>query len=404
MRIATILKYNPFFTQGAAANRWQGLFLGLLEQGVEIDIFCHGGYSSATEKKEKGNPGLRGLQVRYLTNMVFDSLNKRRFNEYVLKPIATGMLERMVLRAFKEKSYDFLWMDHESEYYQLSLSLKAKFPTTKLFSELSEFLDIHHYNTDNSLQKQRADRRQLVFEEQLLPNLDGIAYMTKALMNHYKALSPSGLASIHLPMTVDLTRFENKDTVDYSQPYIAFLGVMNNQKDGLDVLIQSFSLIAPDFPDFILRLFGFDHPDVAGQQRLIEQLGLEKRIIYHGPVDRNHAVGVMMNASLLVLPRPDSHQAKGGFPTKLGEYLATGNPVCATRVGEIPDYLEDGVSVFFSEPSSIEDFALAMRRALSNPEMAKMVGEKGKAVAKEHFNSKIQSVRLYQFLKDLKDA
>ena len=49
---------------------------------------------------------------------------------------------------------------------------------------------------------------------------------------------------------------------------------------------------------------------------------------------------------MLVLARPDNIQAKGGFPTKLGEYLATGNPVVVTKVGEIPNYLIDGVNAF----------------------------------------------------------
>ena len=50
------------------------------------------------------------------------------------------------------------------------------------------------------------------------------------------------------------------------------------------------------------------------------------------------------------MARPDSRQARGGFPTKLGEYLATGKPVCVTKVGEITVYLEDNVSAFLAEP------------------------------------------------------
>ena len=60
----------------------------------------------------------------------------------------------------------------------------------------------------------------------------------------------------------------------------------------------------------------------------------------------------LCNAKLLALARPDSIQAQGGFPTKLGEYLATGRPVVVTKVGEIPDYLEDGVNAFLSDINS----------------------------------------------------
>jgi glycosyltransferase involved in cell wall biosynthesis len=118
---------------------------------------------------------------------------------------------------------------------------------------------------------------------------------------------------------------------------------------------------------------------------------------------RDAIPSIIGNADLLVLPRPDSKQAQGGFPTKLGEYLATGNPVCATSVGEIPDYLTDNESVFFAQPGSVESFAEAMRRALSDPENAKRVGLNGKKVAQKEFNKDIQAKKLHQFLLELQD-
>ena len=36
---------------------------------------------------------------------------------------------------------------------------------------------------------------------------------------------------------------------------------------------------------------------------------------------------ILTDASILALARPNNVQSQNGFPTKLGEYLATGNPV-----------------------------------------------------------------------------
>ena len=120
-----------------------------------------------------------------------------------------------------------------------------------------------------------------------------------------------------------------------------------------------------------------------------------------GEFSREKIPSFLQNASLLLLPRPDSKQAQGGFPTKLGEYLASGVPVCATTVGEIPNYLTNNESVFFAEPGSIDSFANAMDRALSNPELAKKVGLAGRKVAETHFNKDIQAKILYEFLQSL---
>jgi glycosyltransferase involved in cell wall biosynthesis len=125
---------------------------------------------------------------------------------------------------------------------------------------------------------------------------------------------------------------------------------------------------------------------------------LENRIYYMGSVTRDQIPPIIMNASLLVLSRPDSTQAQGGFPTKLGEYLASGNPVCVTKVGEIPDYLIDNETAFLAEPGSVESFADAIDRALRNPKNAKRVGLNGRRVAEISFNKDIQAKKLYDFL------
>lgn len=204
-------------------------------------------------------------------------------------------------------------------------------------------------------------------------------------------------------MTVDLGRFNGRfmPLPEFKPPYIAFVGVMNNIKDGVDILIDAFASIEQEFPRHKLYLVGPWQPDTPDHLMQIEQLGLENRIFWMKTYPRHTIPAVLSNADLLVLPRPDSKQAQGGFPTKLGEYLATGNPVCATAVGEIPDYLEDGKSVFFSEPGAVESFANAMRRALSNPTLAKRVGTAGKKVAELEFNAAIQSKLLKNYFEEL---
>jgi glycosyltransferase involved in cell wall biosynthesis len=204
-------------------------------------------------------------------------------------------------------------------------------------------------------------------------------------------------------MTVDLRRFDMKqsnktENKELLKPYIIFIGVMNNAKDGIDILIDAFATIAFDYPELFLYLFGFYHYDTPGHLKQINELGLGNRIFYKGEVGRDEIPGILINAELLALPRPDSKQAQGGFPTKLGEYLAIGKPVCVTKVGEIPDYLEDEVSAFMAEPGSVDSFADAMRRTLSDPELAKKVGANGRKIAEQHFNMDIQAVRLYSFL------
>jgi glycosyltransferase involved in cell wall biosynthesis len=101
---------------------------------------------------------------------------------------------------------------------------------------------------------------------------------------------------------------------------------------------------------------------------------------------------------VLALARPRSLQAQGGFPTKLGEYLATGNPVVVTKVGDIPLYLTDNETAFLAEPNDVDSFAKKIEFVLSNPDIAMKVGEAGKRLTQEVFNYKYQANNIVEFI------
>jgi glycosyltransferase involved in cell wall biosynthesis len=300
---------------------------------------------------------------------------------------------------------DITWSSAEYDHFQLIFWLKSRFNNTKYFLEMSEFLDIHRFNTGNILQRKKGDQQQAFFEQKSFYTYDGIALMTRALLRHYESFPGKKPEFLHLPMTVDLDRFEQPAQASIVQnlkkPYIAFIGVMNNQKDGVDILINAFAAIEKDFHKHHLYLFGPYNYDTPGHLKQIKALNLEEKIFWHGEVSRDEVPSILVHADVLTLPRPASKQAQGGFPTKLGEYLASSRPVCVTNVGEIPDYLQDGKSAFFAEPGSSESFASAMRRALSDQENAILVGANGRKVAEKHFNKDIQSKILCDFLQNL---
>jgi len=210
---------------------------------------------------------------------------------------------------------------------------------------------------------------------------------------------------LHLPMTVDLERFDLFKSYEpiegLNVPYICFVGTMGDSKDGVNLLIEAFASISKEFPNYKLALFGFWAYDSTKHQQRIVELGMQDKIIYSKPIDSEKVVNLIMNADVLVLPRPDSYQAQGGFPTKLGEYLATSKPVIVTRVGEIPNYLQHQKSAFLIEPGSVESIVIALKDALSDYEKASKIGLEGRKVAESHFCSNIQSGRLSQFLIEL---
>lgn len=391
MRILFVRKYNPFFESGASSNRFCGLIEGLRQCGNTVDLAIVGGYVKVNEKIHLQNG------VYYLSHANHYSYWSTRLNNYLFDRLHM----RIACRKFNKvdyNSYDVIWITKDQDVLDIISTYRTRLKA-KIFIELNEFNDFYINANYNYLQRRKSRRASDKFLS-VVNQIDLFAVMTNTLVDYYKKIANQSAKFIHLPMTVDLSRF--KDVQVYNQqysPYIAFCGSIDKSKDGVDILIKAFTKVSHKYPRVKLVLAGFytyDTPDIL---KLIIQYNMSDRIKYIGPVDKNSIPSFLSSASVLVLSRPDSHQAQGGFPTKLGEYLATGNPVCVTRVGEIPLYLDDNVSAFMAVPGDVDSFADALDRALSNPIHSKMVGTKGKYLAESVFNSQIQATRLSDFLR-----
>lgn len=401
MKIKIILNTNPFFSASASASRWLTLIEGLNKFEVSIQLLIIGNFQIKAEKDNYSqSSNVNGIEIKYLTNKIVEGLWQSRFHTYVGKHLHNKLVSKKIKKELLDFE-GFVWAENDLAIWKtLNQIVNRKF---KLIAEMSEFLDIHNYNKGNLLQRKLFDSKQIYFEQNYINKLDSLVLMTKTLMKHYEQFSLPYTKLLHLPMTVDLERFEKSQPIleGFQQPYIAFVGMMNDAKDGVNILIKSFAKIHKQFPQHKLYLVGAWNYDTPIHHKLIANYNLQSKVFWKGEFPREKIPQIIKNASLLALPRPDSKQAQGGFPTKLGEYLATSNPVCATTVGEIPNYLIDEQSVFFAEPGSIESFANAMEKALKNQELAKQIGKKGWEVAKTSFNKDIQSVILYNFLKQL---
>ncbi len=403
MNVFICISFNPYCHHNASSSRWLTLIEGIASLGTKVHLFIFGGFYSIREKQIFGIRGERSnISYEYILPVLIHGYWQVRYFYYLGHFMRDRGVKRELMNRIKcEKG--IVWTDSSIMGFSIAVKLKRQCRGMKIFVEMSEYLDIHRYNKGNFIQRWQGDAKQRLFEQKAYFAYDGIALMTQTLMKHYQNFPKPHPKLLHLPMTVDLERFESpkESFPEFQSPYIAFVGVMNDAKDGVSNLIKAFNSIKEKFPLHRVYLVGGWNYDTPIHLQVIKDFSLEKRVFWTKEYPKDAIPSIICNADLLVLPRPDSKQAQGGFPTKLGEYLATGKPVCATRVGEIPNYLKDNESVFFAEPGSVESFAEAMDRALNDNENAMRVGANGRKVAEEYFNKDVQAKKLYDFLKEL---
>ncbi len=223
----------------------------------------------------------------------------------------------------------------------------------------------------------------------------GVFVISNKLREYFVSVGVDHSKIYIINMIVDSNRFNNINKQD-CEPYICYCGTVSNRKDGVNVLLESFGMIANDIPDIKLYILGSCpyQKDNEINDAIIKKYKIRDRVYMPGAVPGCQMPQYLKNAKVVVLSRPKNIQAEYGFPTKLGEYLMTGNPVVVTRVGELDDFLEHGKSCLFAEPGNADDFAEKMKWVLDHPDEAMHIGANGKEVAEISFNYKIEGEKI----------
>lgn len=233
-----------------------------------------------------------------------------------------------------------------------------------------------------------------------MKELDGLFVISTPLKDYFisKGISESKIHIIN--MIVDPKRFTSLKKQKVDIRYIAYCGTASNNKDGVDELIKAFAIVAHQHDDIKLMIIGKtpSKEDESENMLLIEQLGIKDKVIFTGIVESEKMPQLLKNAEMLALDRPDSLQAQCGFPTKLGEYLLTGNPVVVTKVGDIPKFLVHEESALLANQRDPQDFAKKIQWVLDNPILAKAIGENGARVALREFNSNYETYKMINFI------
>ena len=164
-----------------------------------------------------------------------------------------------------------------------------------------------------------------------------------------------------------------RDRFGISDPYVLFVGRLASNKGLLD-LVEAFARVAASDPTARLVLIGED----GGMRETVlaraRARGLERRVDLTGHVEDPAVVdAAYRDARLFVLP--SEYEA---FGLVLLEALAQGTPVVASRVGGIPEVVEDGRAGLLVPPRSPEALAEAILRLWNDRGLARRLGEYGR--------------------------
>jgi glycosyltransferase involved in cell wall biosynthesis len=255
-------------------------------------------------------------------------------------------------------------------------------------------------------EQESAARR---FEERIYTPLgyrgyDGIFAISDYLAEYFARRGGPGTRIMQVPILVDVDRFTPpRARTAPSCRYVAYSGKLSAAK-GVDVLVRAFAAVADEFPGMRLRLSGGSGP-ASYQDMLVgltKELAIADRVDFCGTIPYGEFPGFLTGAEILVVPHAQGEFSEAAFPTKLGEYLASGTPTIATDVGEIGRYVRDGVDLYLVPPDDVTALSERLRRMLRDPAQARAVGSHGRTAARRHFDYRLHGERLFLFIDGLR--
>jgi len=143
-----------------------------------------------------------------------------------------------------------------------------------------------------------------------------------------------------------------------SDPVVGFLGRLSPEK-GPEVFLRAALLAHPRLPDAHFVFVG-DGPLAASLKEQVARLKLQSRVHLAGL--RRDVASVLNEFDVLV---SSSHSE--AMPLAVMEAMASGLPVVATRVGGIPDMIDQGESGWLVAPNDFADIAARLEQVLATP-------------------------------------
>jgi len=143
-----------------------------------------------------------------------------------------------------------------------------------------------------------------------------------------------------------------------------------------------------------LRLAGKTGGGAVGAQydkllrRRADELGVAANIEWLGALAERDVAAALTQTDVLVLP---SFQETA--PMAVAEAMAAGVPVLATRVGGIPDIVDEEKTGLLVAPGNSEELANAMCRLLADADLRRRLGVAGRAKALEHYAPRVVAER-----------
>lgn len=305
---------------------------------------------------------------------------------------------RRLRNIFKKDNYSFLYERYAL--FNWSGAKEAKRAGVPLIIEVNYTNHTPLYRKRSSIMRPFVN----LAEKWVFKNADGFVVVSTYLKKHLIGRGVDKEKIIVLTNAADPEKFSPlTDGSDIRSRYkldrkviIGFVGGFYPWH-GLDLLIDSFKLLAGDCADAVLLLVG-DGPMKPSLEKKVLESGLKHRVYFPGTISHGNLPGYIAAFDIAIMPNSNEY----GSPMKIFEYMAMEKPVVAPRFGPLEDGITHGKEGFLFEPQNVNDLVSCLRRLIENADLRRELGKNGRTRIMDRHNWQSNAMSVLDLVESFK--
>jgi len=361
----------------------------LIEAGNSVTVINSKGLLNKTDHPEmKASGNFEGIDFIYTSGTPFWSESFLERNLLKLKGLRD---EYLLLRKLKkENKLDCAIISTHTFHLVLYYSILSRIFHFKTLLNYVEFIS----GIKKEWYKIRLWLNDKLYDLYSPKLVDGILVISEFLINHLKKVAPEK-PYLKIPNLVDYERFKNIEIIKMEK-YFLFCGA-TVYKEVIKFIIDSFNLLNDISVELFLVING-PPGDFVEINNYIDSTPHKDQIRVFSNLTHAQLNSFYKNAIGLLIPLRPVIQDIARFPHKIGEYIASGNPVISTNIGEIPCYFHDMLDMLIAGKYEISSFADKMQFVIDHPEEAQKIGLRGKQIGFDKFDYRNNTSRIDNFI------
>lgn len=223
------------------------------------------------------------------------------------------------------------------------------------------------------------DRTRLLLEKWLdgyaVRHVRDIVAISPYVLEEYRGRTSARFHRIDNPLAPEFFTIPNLESEN--EHHLLYAGTVDERKNLLD-LLRALAIVRQQIPTIQLRVAGrtTSPPYAEKVRRFVAEQGLAPNVEFLGLLDKEQLLQEYARCAVVVLA---SRQET--MPMAVIEAMAAGKPVVATRVGGVPELVEDGSSGYTVALGDVEGLARHILELLDSVALRQRLGQRARQLA-----------------------